>query len=247
MAERPAALLDLEVTYLSGDAVRVDADLRSVSLAAVIQGMPVRRVHTAAGKKNYIGEFWSATTGAHLPYESRLELDRLWLADFDSSVAWIATQPFWMRGKDGCDVRRHVPDVLLRLTSGDFVVVDVKPMEFQSEPRVAAVLNWTSRACAARGWRYEVWGGADPVLLANIRHLGRARRAWMLADAAVQIADDVDPSGKTWRVVRDELHAAGVDCADWCISAMLWRGMWTADLSSPLGVDTVLSIAEVPS
>lgn len=247
MTERPAALLNLDVTYLSSDAVRVDTDLRSVSLAAVIQGMPVRRVHTAAGKKNYIGEFWSATTGAHLPYESRLELDRLWLADFDSSVAWIATQPFWMRGKDGCDVRRHVPDALLRLTSGDFVVVDVKPIEFQSEPRVAAVLNWTSRACAARGWRYEVWGGADPVLLANIRHLGRARRAWLLADAAVQIAGNVDPSGKSWRVVRDELHTTGVDCADWCISAMLWRGMWTADLCSPLSVDTVLSIAGVPS
>ncbi len=243
MAERPLTLLDLHVTYLSSDAVRVDTDLRSVSLSAVIQGTPVRRVHTAAGKKNYIGEFWSATTGAHLPYESRLELDRLWLADFDSSVAWIATQPFWMRGKDGCDVRRHVPDVLLRLTSGDFVVVDVKPIEFQSEPKVAAVLNWTSRACAARGWRYEVWSGADPLLLANIRHLGRARRSWMNTPAAVQVTSDFDPSGKTWRVVREELQAAGVDSADWCISAMLWRGMWTTDLSSPLGVESVLSMA----
>ncbi|KRQ24844.1 MULTISPECIES: hypothetical protein [Mycobacteroides] len=66
-------------------------------------------------------------------------------------------------------MRRHVPDVLLQLTSGEFMVVEVKPIKFQSEPKVAAVLNWTSRACSAKGWWYEVWGGVDPVLLANIR------------------------------------------------------------------------------
>jgi hypothetical protein len=244
VAGRSAGLLDLDVTYLSGDAVQIDTDLRSVAASEVIDGMPVRRVHTAAGKRHYIGEFWSATTGAHVSYESRLELDRLWLADFDASVAWIATQPFWLRGKDGRDVRRYVPDVLLRLTSGDYVVVDVKPVDFQSRPKVAAVLDWTSRACSAKGWRYEVWGGANPVLLANIRHLGRARRTWLLLGSALQMARAVDPSGRTWRAVRCELRAAGVDSPDSCISAMLWCGIWVADLSKPLGGDSVLAVAK---
>lgn len=239
-----SALLDIDVTYLSGDAVRVDTDFRSVSAASVIEGMPVRRVHTAAGKKHYVGEFWSATTGGHLSYESRLELDRLWLADFDASVTWIATQPFWMRGKDGRDMRRHVPDVLLRLTSGQYVVVDVKPVDFQSRPEVAAVLDWTSRACRAKGWRYEVWGGADPVLLANIRHLGRVRRGWLWSDTALRIAGDINPSGKPWRAVRFELRTAGVGSPDSCIAAMLWRGFWAIDLSTPLGGGSVLSLAE---
>jgi hypothetical protein len=247
VAGRSAELLDLDVTYLSRDAVRINTDLRSTAAPDVIEGMPVRRVHTAAGKRHYIGEFWSATTGAHLSYGSRLELDRLWLADFDASVAGIATQPFWLRGKDGRDVRRHVPDVLLRLTSGDYVVVDVKPVDFQSRPGVAAVLNWTSRACSAKGWRYEVWGGADSTLLANVRHLGRVRRAWLLLDSALQIVGDVDPSERTWRAVRCQLRAAGVDSPDWCISAMLWRGTWETDLSRPLGGDSVLSLAETRS
>jgi hypothetical protein len=111
MAAR-SALLDTGVTYVAEDAVRVDTDLRSVDVERVSRGRPVRRVHTAAGKRHYTGEFWSATVGGHLSYESRLELDRLWLADFDSSVGWIATQPFWLHGKDGADVRRHVPDAL---------------------------------------------------------------------------------------------------------------------------------------
>ncbi|SLD07422.1 TnsA endonuclease N terminal protein [Mycobacteroides abscessus subsp. massiliense] len=91
MVER-STLLDVDVTYLSREAVRVDTDLESVSTRSVVEGLPVRRVHTAAGKKHYTGEFWSATTGSHLAYESRLELDRLWLADFDASPGIVGAQ-----------------------------------------------------------------------------------------------------------------------------------------------------------
>jgi hypothetical protein len=105
MAGRSASLLDTDVTYVAEDGVRVDTNVRSVDLERVSRGHPVRRVHTAAGEKHYTGEFWSVTVDAHLSYESRLELDRLWLADFDDSVRWVATQPFWLRGKDGPDVR----------------------------------------------------------------------------------------------------------------------------------------------
>ena len=41
------------------------------------------------GQRHRTGLFWSATTGGHVPYGSRLKLDRLWLADFDPA-AWIA-------------------------------------------------------------------------------------------------------------------------------------------------------------
>lgn len=34
-------------------------------------------------------------------YESRLELHRLWLADFDTDVTWIAAQQLWIVGRDG--------------------------------------------------------------------------------------------------------------------------------------------------
>ena len=88
-------------------------------------------------------------------YESRLELDRLWLADFDTDVTGIATQPYWLRGRDRGVSRRHVPDLMLKTVSGEFVVA-VKPVEFQSLPGVGEVFDWTSRAWAARGWRYWV-------------------------------------------------------------------------------------------
>ena len=46
------------------------------------------------GQAHYSGWYWSATTGGHVVYESRLELARLLLADFDPRVAAIAAQPF---------------------------------------------------------------------------------------------------------------------------------------------------------
>ncbi|GGL26662.1 hypothetical protein [Nocardia jinanensis] len=81
----------------------------------LVHGLPVRRVHTEAGKKHYTGVFWSSTTETQHHYESRLELDRLWLADFDPHVVWLAAQPFCLWGRDGTAVRRHMPDLLLKL------------------------------------------------------------------------------------------------------------------------------------
>ena len=50
-------------------------------------------------KSHYPGYFWSATMGAHVVYESRLELARLLLADFDCHVAVIAAQPFLLQAR----------------------------------------------------------------------------------------------------------------------------------------------------
>ena len=62
---------------------------------------PWREFHWHAGQKHYSGSFWSATMSAHVIYESRLELSRLLMADFDRSVSFIVAQPFLIRGKTG--------------------------------------------------------------------------------------------------------------------------------------------------
>lgn len=65
------------------------------------------------GQTHYPGYYWSVTAGAHVLYESRLELARLLLADFDPQVVAIAAQPFLLRVRIEDRVRRHVPDFLL--------------------------------------------------------------------------------------------------------------------------------------
>lgn len=149
--------LDVEAHYVSADDGPVSTTLGAVDGLRLVYGLPVRAIPSHSGQRHYPGLFWSATTGAHVWYESLLELDRLWLADFDPEVERMASQPVWLVGLDGSTQQRHVPDLLLRSREGRYTLVDVKPAEFAARPTIAAVFDWTGRLCAAKGsvWRLK--------------------------------------------------------------------------------------------
>ncbi len=65
---------------------------------------PYRLFRWYLGQPHYSGSYWSSSESAHVVYESRLELSRLLMADFDPSLNKIAAQPFLMR------VRSSRPD-----------------------------------------------------------------------------------------------------------------------------------------
>lgn len=136
-------------------------------------------------------------------------------------------------------MRRHVPDFFLRLGDGSCRVVDVKPARLLDDPKVAEVLAWTGRLCAGKGWDYEVWSGADPILLRNIRFLGAGRRSGLVdEDALVKVAE----AGRPGMTVGEAEEAAGVDRRDArsAVLRLLWTGAWTTDLSQPLTARSVL-------
>ena len=65
------------------------------------------------------------------------------------------------------------------------LLVNVKPAARLADPEVARALDWPGRLAREHGWNYEVWSGADPVFLANVRFLAGYRRPWLLpADLA---------------------------------------------------------------
>jgi hypothetical protein len=105
----------------------VDSTLDRVSVVDVADGRPVREFRSYKGRRHYSGWYWSATVGRLVAYESRLELARIMLADFDPNVVAIAAQPFQLSGGDGTRTRRHVPDVLTVGDDGSVTVLDVKP------------------------------------------------------------------------------------------------------------------------
>ena len=102
-------MLEAEVRYLDERGASVTASLVKVDGALVVRGGPVRSFPSYRGQRNYPGLFWCATTQSLIGYESLLERDRLWLADFDPQVTWISSQPFWVSGRDGSTLRHHVP------------------------------------------------------------------------------------------------------------------------------------------
>jgi hypothetical protein len=79
-------------------------------------------------------------SGGHVIYESRLELARLLLADFDPGVTAIAAQPFLLRAQAGGRLRRHEPDFLLVRADHTVQVVNVKPAARLADPAVAEAL-----------------------------------------------------------------------------------------------------------
>ncbi|MFZ1411412.1 MAG: TnsA-like heteromeric transposase endonuclease subunit [Micropruina sp.] len=232
-------LLDVEVRYVDERGDAVAAGLAEVDAEAVVAGRPVRRFPTYRSQSNYPGWLWSVTMGRLVGYESLLERDRLWLADFDPTVRGIASQPFWMSGRDGSVLRRHVPDFMLKTDAG-FVVVDVKPTKMLANHDVAAALSWAGRVCAARRWQFEIWSGADPVLLRNVRFLAAGRRAELIdADALGKVAGVLRPGMS----VAEAEAASGVEpqIARGAMLSLLWQGLWTTDLTQPLSPSSVLT------
>ncbi|MCI4013038.1 TnsA-like heteromeric transposase endonuclease subunit [Brevibacterium sp. ZH18] len=127
----------------------------------VVQGHPIRIPPTFRDQKNYPGLFWSSTNRRQLVYESLLELDHLWLADFDQTVIGICTQPFQLAEQSDNAQRTHVPDILLTHADQRVTLVDVKPQHLLDEPSVRKQFEWTRALCEEKGWHYEIFSGGD--------------------------------------------------------------------------------------
>jgi len=219
-----------------------EAALAVVRAADVAAGVPWRVFRWHRGQAHYSGWYWSATMGRHVVYESRLELARLLLADFDPRVVSIAAQPFRVTGRSGDRARSHVPDFLLLDRDGLVTVVNVKPAGRLRKPEVGEALGWAGGVFAERAWRHEVWSGAPPVVLANVRFLAAYRCGERVdAEMAGRLDGVVDGA-----VSIGELEAGWPDRAGEVRAAALhlvWRGVFVADLSVPLSASTVLERA----
>jgi hypothetical protein len=174
-------------------------------------------------------------------YESRLELARLLLADFDSDVVGVWAQPCRLVATVGGVERRHVPDFLLASPTGEVCVVNVKPAERLADAKVAEAWAWPGELFGGHGWRYEVWSGCDPVLLENVRFLAGYRRPGIVDEGLVARALREVRDGET--VGEAERRLAG-DAPGWTVRpmllALLWRQHLTTDLTRVLSGESGL-------
>jgi hypothetical protein len=203
--------------------------------------VPWRRWRSHHGQAHLSGSFWAATMGGHVVYESRLELARLLLADFDSMVAAMWAQPCWLVATVDGVQRRHVPDFLFASPAGEVSVVNVKPASRLADPGVAEALAWPRALFTGHGWRYEVWSGCDPVLLENVRFLAGYRRPGIVTDELLRRAFRDVRDGEPLGVAERRLCG---DAPGWTVRpallALLWRHQLTTDLDRPLSHASVL-------
>ncbi|MGW0754013.1 TnsA-like heteromeric transposase endonuclease subunit [Streptomyces sp. NPDC002587] len=215
--------------------------LAEVRLADFTESAPWRRVRSVHGQAHYSGSYASATTGGHVVYESRLELARLLLADFDPAVCGIFAQPCRLVAQISGSVRSHVPDFLLVMRSGTVGVVNVKPADRLQDPKIAEALAWPGELIERHGWGYEIWSGTDRVLLENVRFLAAYRRPGIVPGAEVERAWQYIVDGDPMAIAEQRLAAGRpVHEARPALMALLWSGRLTTDLTRPLSGDSVL-------
>jgi len=212
--------------------------LAELTATVVLSAVPWRAIRSHRGQRHLPGVYWSSTTGAHVFYESRLELARLLLADFDRDVVGITAQPFLVREQG----RRHVPDFLLARSDGSVLIVNVKPADRLGSERVADALGWAGRVFAERGWGHEVWSGADAQLLANVRFLAGYRREALIGpltgiEAALRIDGALTIAG-----AEAVLKGAGWGEPRPVVLHLLWSGRLRAELDRPLSAETELEV-----
>ncbi|SKG49923.1 TnsA-like heteromeric transposase endonuclease subunit [Mycobacteroides abscessus] len=200
--------------------------------------LPWRTFRWYRGQKHYSGSYWSYTQQAHVGYESRLELSRLVLADFDPAVTRIVSQPFLLQINSGKRVRRHVPDFLLLTDTGP-VVVDVKPAVYLDKPKVAATLKWTGELVEGRGWSYEVWTHAPRVEFANVRFLAGYRNARWFDQVLLQRLRDADLDGRSINEAQHQLGWPAVVVRA-AVFHLLWCRWLITDLDRPLAGSAVV-------
>lgn len=135
---------------------------------------PVRDFPSYKGQRNFPGLYFASCMGRHVGFESWLERDHMMMLDFSPGVRAFAAQPFWLLWYSGGRVRRHAPDIFVRLAGGGGVVVDVRADD-RIAPEDAEAFGVTAAACESVGWGYRRVGVLDPVLASNVRWLAGYR------------------------------------------------------------------------
>lgn len=220
----PSASLQIRVQ--DGDVVEVPADRATHDLLR--SALPFRTFRWYYGQRHYSGSYWSATMSTHVIYESRLELGRLLMADFDRSVRFIVAQPFLIRSNVRGVVRRHIPDYLL-LTAANPVVVDVKPREQVSDTKVAETFAWVQNVIESLGWRFEIASEQTPVLLDNVRFLAGYRRPQSVNEPVLRALRATQFDNVSFGDA-----ARNVDGAEPLTRAALLHMLWTQEVSTDL-------------
>ena len=162
--------------FTGGDGAERRVPLAEAARLPLEEALPARRIVSRRGQRHLPGQWWSATDGRHVGFESWLERDHLMLLDFDPAVTAVASQPFWLwwTAADGT-ARRHAPDYFARRADGTGIVVDCRPEDRRGGDRDRDAFAAAREASGAAGWEYRLVGGCDRVLAANVRWLAAYR------------------------------------------------------------------------
>jgi len=215
--------------------------LHALAVDQVLQCRPVRTFRWHRGQRHFPGWYWSATDGTHVTYESRLELARLVLADFDPRVRAIRSQPFRLTYLDADGrTRRHVPDFALVHHDDSIRIVNVKPADRLTDATIRAVLDGAHAVLESCGIDTEIWSGEHPLVMANIAFLSAYRNPRLFDTNEVEEMRAVMRRGMTIEEAVSAAAAVGVSNPRPILLHLVWGHRANVDLMKPLQPDSRL-------
>lgn len=208
------------------------------------QAAPMRTSVSYPGKPSYEGEYWSATTRHHVPFESFRERLFAMLADFRPDIVGISWQPFVLRWPKGTPRHRgHVPDYFCRLANGDGLLVDVKRAD--KVDRAKEQFDLTREVCNTIGWQYEIFTGLPEPFASNLQYLAGFRQDRYSPDRTAHdlIMDAFRPATSLSAGTTRAAGAPGLSqhVARGNILHMLWHHELHVDLETQLSEESIVT------
>lgn len=125
----------------------------------------------------------------------------------------------------------------MRCADGGARVVDCRLAE-RIKPRDAEAFAATRAACELVGWRYEVFGSPDPIMMMNVRWLSGYRRPRHDVPA---VAAALETAFGAPTALMSGAQAVGDPVAVLrVLFHLLWRHRLHTDLTVPLSPDTTV-------
>lgn len=114
---------------------------------------PRRRTPPTANTVGHSGSFWSEKLGETVYFDSHVEEIALGFAERSTRVRSYREQPFKLRYTDEHGPRIYIPDVLVTLTDGRHLLVEIKPLW-----QMAVTENRIKSAVGERFAHEQGWG-----------------------------------------------------------------------------------------
>ena len=227
------------ISYRDSNDQVVEMNAAELSAEMLRNTLPWRTFRWFHGQCHYSGSYWSATESAHVIYESRLELSRLLMADFDNSVTQIRAQPFQIKTRVDGRAVRHVPDYWLLRQGVPPTVVAVKPAGMLEDPAIKATFPWVREEIESKGWKFEIASEQPAAQLVNVRFLSGFRRPETIS---VRVLEELRCLHIDGLAFAEAIRL--ITCPEPLVRAallhMLWRHELEADLSVVMSSKTVL-------
>lgn len=236
------AVTNPTITVRDADGAERETNFGNASEDVLRTAQPWRTFRWYYGQRHYSGTYATATMNQSAIYESRLELARLLLADFDQDVTHMVSQPFLMRAVVDGKTRRHVPDFLL-FGQNKVTVVDVKPRSHLDDPTVVATFAWVRKVVENRGWFFEIASEPDRIHFNNVRFLAGFRHPKGISAEILRDLRDQVLVGRTL-AESTALIDAPAPCVRAALFHMLWRHELSVDLTRRLSSQTAMEVGK---